>query len=123
MTYMQSSAGRRFHESPSLRRAGAVRATRAHLVVRTGGVHCVSVARRDRRSRRRDQPAFSKSSFPFVIGAAAVAIGVGFVVSAAVAYGLSHRLGLLNAAPATTAYGTDLRPSAVHDDNAYPRVT
>jgi hypothetical protein len=112
MAYMQSSAGRRFLEAAPLPLGAGPRALSAPLgrilwsvqlgfIVAFAGGGVIIASRRFAIN-----PTFSEIELPlFVIGAAAVAIGVGFVVSAAVAYGLSHRLGLLNPAPAATPDG------------------
>jgi hypothetical protein len=116
MAYMQSSAGRRFLEAAPIPLGAGPRALSAPLgrilwsaqlgfVVAFAGAGVIIASRRFAVN-----PTFSEIELPlFVIGATAVAIGVGFIVSAGVAYGLSHRLGLLNPTSTTTA---DVEPSS-----------
>jgi hypothetical protein len=54
---------------------------------------------------------FNEIGLPFlVMGATAVAIGVGFVVSAVIAYGLSRRLGLLTSQGNGPSHDTETNP-------------
>jgi hypothetical protein len=109
LAYMQSSPGRRFLESapipvdPTTRPIAApvgriLWSVQAGLVVAMGGLGLLYVS-----SRIAAGPAdFAELSMPlFVMGIVAVALGGGFVLSAAVAYGISHRLGLFDSPPLT----------------------
>jgi hypothetical protein len=102
LAYMQSPAGRRFLEAAPIPLDSGPRALAAPLgrilwsvqagfvVVFAGGGLMYSSARFAGNS------TFSELELPlFVVGATAVAIGAGFVVSSIVAYALSRRLGLL----------------------------
>lgn len=112
MAYMQSPAGRRFLEAAPIPLDAGPRALSAPLgrilwSVQAGVVVTFLGAGLMYTSRRFiNHATFSDLELPlFVMGATAVAIGAGFVVSAIVSYGLSRRLGLLtpHAAPATDA--------------------
>src|SRR5580704_8923140 len=107
MAYMQSAAGRRFLDAAPIPLEAGPRALAAPLgrilwsvqagvvvVFLGGGLMYTS-------TRFVNHAVFSDLELPlFVMGATAVAIGAGFVVSAIVAYGLSWRLGLItHAAP------------------------
>jgi hypothetical protein len=119
MAYMQSSAGRRFLEAAPLPLGAGPRALSAPIgrilwsvqagcVVAFGGAGLIIASRRFAA-----HPTLSEIELPFfLVGATAVAIGAGFVVSAIIAYGLSRRLGLL--APRTD--------SGPHDVEADPRA-
>jgi hypothetical protein len=102
LAYMQSPAGRRFLEAAPIPLDSGPRALSAPLgrilwsvqaglvVVFAGGGLIYSSTRFAGNS------TFSEIELPlFVVGATAVAIGAGFVVSSIVAYALSRRLGLL----------------------------
>jgi hypothetical protein len=102
LAYMQSPAGRRFLEAAPIPLDSGPRALAApvgrilwsvqagFVVVFAGGGLMYSSARFAGNS------TFSELELPlFVVGATAVAIGAGFVVSSIVAYALSRRLGLL----------------------------
>jgi hypothetical protein len=102
LAYMQSPAGRRFLEAAPIPLDSGPRALAAPLgrilwsvqagfvVVFAGGGLMYSSARFAGNS------TFTELELPlFVVGATAVAIGAGFVVSSIVAYALSRRLGLL----------------------------
>jgi hypothetical protein len=102
LAYMQSPAGRRFLEAAPISLDSGPRALSAPLgrilwsvqaglvVVFAGGGLIYSS------TRFATNPTFSEIELPlFVVGATAVAIGAGFVVSSVVAYALSQRLGLL----------------------------
>jgi hypothetical protein len=102
LAYMQSPAGRRFLEAAPISLDSGPRALSAPLgrilwsvqaglvVVFAGGGLIYSS------TRFATNPTFSEIELPlFVVGATAVAIGAGFVVSSVVAYALSRRLGLL----------------------------
>ena len=120
MAYMQSSAGRRFLEAAPLPLGAGPRALSAPIgrilwsvqagcVVAFGGAGLIIASRRFAA-----HPTLSEIELPFfLVGATAVAIGAGFVVSAIIAYGLSRRLGLL--APRTNGGPHDVEtdPRAV----------
>jgi hypothetical protein len=120
MAYMQSSAGRRFLEAAPLPLGAGPRALSAPIgrilwsvqagcVVAFGGAGLIIAS-----SRFAAHPTLSEIELPFfLVGATAVAIGAGFVVSAIIAYGLSRRLGLL--APRTDGGSHDVEtdPRAV----------
>jgi hypothetical protein len=105
ISYVQSPAGRRFLESapialdPGARRLGApvsriLWSAQAGLVVMLAGMAFQYV------SNRVDADV---QQALFAIGTVALAIGVGFLLSAVVSYALSHRLGLFEAdRPAVT---------------------
>ena len=115
MAYMQSSAGRRFLEAAPLPLGAGPRALSAPIgrilwsvqagcVVAFGGAGLIIAS-----GRFAANPTFAELELPFfLIGATAVAIGAGFVVSAIIAYGLSRRLGLL--APRTNGGSHDVEP-------------
>lgn len=104
MAYMQSPAGRRFLEAAPIPLGAGPRALSAPIgrilwsvqagcVVAFGGAGLIIAS-----GRFAANPTFAEAELPFfLIGATAVAIGAGFVVSAIIAYGLSRRLGLLAA--------------------------
>lgn len=112
LAYMQSSPGRRFLESapipvdPATRPIGAPVArilwsVQAGIVVAMGGLGLLYVSAR-MASGSGFTPGFAELSMPlFVMGIVAVALGGGFVLSAGVAYAISHRLGLFDPAPLT----------------------
>ena len=101
LAYMQSSAGRRFLEAAPIPVDGGPKmlnapfgrilgSVQAGVVVAFLGAGLIFAS-----SRLGGSEFFSEGEIPiFVIGAAAVAVGAGFFVSALAAYGLSHRLGL-----------------------------
>ena len=109
MAYMQSSAGRRFLEAAPIPLGAGPRSlsapfgrilwsVQAGLVVAFAGAGVIFASRRFGAS-----PTLSEIELPlFVVGAVAVAIGAGFVVSAAAAMGLSRQLGLLTRSQAPT---------------------
>ena len=121
MAYMQSSAGRRFLEAAPIPLGAGPRALSAPLgrilwsvqvgfVVAFAGAGVIIASRRFAIN-----PTFSEIELPlFVIGATAVAIGVGFVVSA-----VSRLRPVAPPRPAEPGScddvrcGTDLRPSVV----------
>jgi hypothetical protein len=116
MAYMQSPAGRRFLEAAPIPLGAGPRALSAPLgrimwSVQVGFVVAFAGAGVLFASKRfAINATFSEIELPlFVIGATAMAIGAGFVVSAAVAYGLSRRLGLLTR-PSMT--GPEAEPDA-----------
>jgi hypothetical protein len=108
MAYMQSSAGRAFLEATPIPIGAGPRALSAPLgrilwsvqagfVVAFAGAGVLIASKRFAAN-----PNLSEAELPlFVVGIAALAIGIGFVVSAGVAYGLSRRLGLLTPSRAT----------------------
>jgi hypothetical protein len=109
MAYMQSTAGRRFLEAAPLpvgtgQRALAAPVGRILWSVQAGCVIAFAGGGLMYASRRFAIDAtFTSIELPvFLMGATAVAIGIGFVVSALIAYVLSRRLGLV-AAPPTAA--------------------
>jgi hypothetical protein len=101
IAYMQSPAGRRFLEAAPIPVDGGPRmlnapfgrilwSVQAGVVVAFLGAGLIFAS-----SRMAGSAIFSDAELPlFVIGAAAVAVGAGFFVSAIASYGLSHRLGL-----------------------------
>ena len=109
LAYIQSSPGRRFLESapipidPTTRPISApvgriLWSVQAGLVVAMGGLGLLYVSHEIPIG----TPAYSDLSLPlFVMGIVAVALGGGFVLSAVVAYAISHRLGLFDAPPLT----------------------
>jgi hypothetical protein len=117
MAYMQSPAGRRFLEAAPLPLGAGPRAlaapvgrilwsVQAGCIVAFGGAGLMYAS-----GRFATNSTFAEIHLPlFLMGATAVAIGAGFVVSAVIAYGLSRRLGLL----ATSASGP------VHEPDAEP---
>jgi hypothetical protein len=118
MAYVQSPAGRRFLEAAPIPLDAGPRALSAPLgrilwsvqagcvVAFAGGGLMYSSTRFASNS------TFSAVELPFfVMGATAVAIGAGFVVSSIVAYALSRRLGLLS--PAATAPVPDAGTSQI----------
>ena len=106
MAYVQSAAGRRFLTAAPISLSGPASVLTAPLgrilwsvqagcVIAFLGLGLVYSSRRVAAS-----PTFGDIGLPiFVMGATALAIGAGFVISAVVAYALSHRLGLLTAPP------------------------
>lgn len=111
LTYIQSSAGRRFLEAAPIPVDAGPRAmsapigrilwsVQAGFVLALGGLALMWVSFRVGAS----SPGMAEVATPlFVIGVLAVGLGAGFVVSAAVAYGLSRRLGLLESPTRTEA--------------------
>ena len=102
LTYMQTPAGRRFLESapiqlPDEPRSISAPFTRilwsiqAGIVLLTTGIGLLYVSS----DFTNDEPA----KFFMVIGVITLALGGGFIVSALAAYGVSRKLGLLDAAP------------------------
>lgn len=100
IAYVQSAAGRRFLEGAPISVSTAARplsapvsrilfSLQAGAVVGFGGAGLLLVSRRlaETQSYGVDIPLF-------VLGAVAVAVGVGFIASAALAFGISQRLGL-----------------------------
>jgi hypothetical protein len=117
LAYMQSPAGRRFLEAAPIPLDSGPRALSAPLgrilwSVQAGCVVAFAGAGLMYSSTRFAANAtFSEIELPFfVMGATAVAIGAGFVVSAIIAYGLSRRLGLM-ASPPGSATDTGAAPS------------
>ncbi len=110
LAYMQSPSGRRFLEAAPIPLDAGPRALSAPLgrilwSVQAGCVVAFAGAGLMFSSTRFAANAtFSEIELPFfVMGATAVAIGLGFVVSAVVAYGLSRRLGLMAPAPGSVS--------------------
>jgi hypothetical protein len=118
IAYVQSPAGSRFLQSapialdPGTRRLGApvsriLWSAQAGLVVMMAGIALEYVS--SRVDPDAQQPLFA-------IGAVALAIGVGFLLSAGVAYAISHRLGLFEslapAPPAASAAAPHRPPEA-----------
>jgi hypothetical protein len=102
LAYMESPAGRRFLEAAPIPLSSGPRALSAPIgrilwSVQAGCVIAFAGAGLMYSSTRfASNVSLSDIELPlFVMGATAVAIGAGFVVSAVVAYGLSRRLGLL----------------------------
>ncbi len=102
IAYMQSPAGRRFLEAAPIPLEAAPRtlgapftrilwSMQAGVVVAALGVGLMFASRHLGSS-----DLFSDGQIPMlIIGIAAIAIGIGFLLSAVAAYGLSHRLGLI----------------------------
>jgi hypothetical protein len=109
LAYIQTPAGRRFLEAGPVgaeapKSVGApygriLWALQAGTVVSVLGVGLLYVSR----TLARDPGLADASPFMFVLGAIAVAIGVGFVLSAFLSYAVSRRLGLIDAAAAPHA--------------------
>jgi hypothetical protein len=104
IAYVQSPAGSRFLQSapialdPGTRRLGApvsriLWSAQAGLVVMMAGIAFQYVS--SRVDLDAQQPLFA-------IGVVALAVGVGFLLSAGVAYAISHRLGLFESLPPAT---------------------
>jgi hypothetical protein len=105
IAYMESPAGRRFLEAAPIPIDGGPRtlgapfgrilwSVQAGLVIAFLGGGLIYASHR-----LAVNPTFADGELPlFVVGAAMMAIGAGFFVSAVAAYGLSHRLGLFRAA-------------------------
>ena len=105
LAYMQTAAGRRFLESapialdPASRPLGAplsrvLWSVQAGVVLALGGVGLLFIS-------RRAIPDIAQGLS--AIGVLALALGAGFIVSAAIAYLLSSRLGLFDQRPQVTA--------------------
>jgi hypothetical protein len=118
LAYMESPAGRRFLEAAPIPLSAGPRALSAPIgrilwsvqagcvVAFAGGGLMYSSSRFAANS------ALSEIQLPlFVMGATAVAIGVGFVVSAVIAYGLSRRLGLLRSRPDGSLSDAETEPA------------
>jgi hypothetical protein len=117
IAYVQSPAGSRFLQSapialdPGTRRLGApvsriLWSAQAGLVVMMAGIAFQYVS--SRVDLDAQQPLFA-------IGVVALAVGVGFLLSAGVAYAISHRLGLFESlppAPATPGASPNRQPEA-----------
>ena len=115
MRYMDSPAGRRFLEAAPIPMGGGPRALSAPIgrilwsvqagcVIAFAGAGLVYAS-----GRFASNATFTDLGLPvFVMGTTALAIGVGFVASAAISYGLSRRLGLL--ASLKVDNETELRP-------------
>ncbi len=113
LAYIQSSPGRRFLESapipvdPSTRPISApvgriLWSVQAGLVVAMGGIGLLYVSSRLSSGFAGSPPGTVELALPmFVLGIVALALGGGFVLSAIVAYVLSHRLGLFDNAALT----------------------
>lgn len=97
MAYIQTPAGRKFLESAPIQLHNEVRplgaplsrilwSLQAGVVLAIAGLGVLLVS-----AQFSDEPA----QFFFVVGVVTMALGAGFVVSAAAAYGLSRKLGLL----------------------------
>jgi hypothetical protein len=100
LAYIQTPVGRRFLESgptplPEDARPIGAPFSRILLSVQAGIVLAVAAVGMLVLSRRLDEEV---SAFFLVTGVLSLAIGVGFLVSSAVAYGISSRLGLVNRA-------------------------
>lgn len=112
LAYMQSPAGRRFLEAAPIALDAGPRALSAPLgrilwSVQAGCVVAFAGGGLVYSSSRFASSAFSEIELPlFVMGATALAIGAGFVVSSVVAYALSRRLGLLTSSPTGPAAET-----------------
>jgi hypothetical protein len=117
LAYMESPAGRRFLEAAPIPLSAGPRALSAPIgrilwsvqagcvVAFAGGGLMYSSSRFAANS------TLSEIQLPlFVMGATAVAIGAGFVVSAVIAYGLSQRLGLLRSRPDGTLSDAETEP-------------
>ena len=105
LAYMQTPAGRRFLESapialdPASRPLGAplnrvLLSVQAGIVLALGGVGLLFIS-------RRAIPEIEQGLS--AIGTLALALGAGFIISAAIAYFLSNRLGLFDQRPSVTA--------------------
>ncbi len=112
MAYMQSPAGRRFLEAAPIPLGVGPRALSAPIgrilwSVQAGCVVAFAGLGLMFASRRFSIAGYSDIELPILVaGTTAVAIGIGFMVSAAIAYGLSRQLGLL--APKAHTPGADL---------------
>ncbi len=98
LAYIQTPVGRRFLESgpaplPEDARPFGAPFSRILLSVQTGIVLTVAAAGMLYLSRRMDEQV---SALFLVTGVVSLAVGVGFLVSGAAAFGISSRLGLLN---------------------------
>ncbi len=114
LAYMQSPAGRRFLEAAPIpldagpKSLGApfgriLWSVQAGLVVAFLGAGLIFASHR-----LAGTELFADGEIPlFVLGAAAIAVGAGFFVSAIAAYGLSHRLGLFPARPSSDIGGAN----------------
>jgi hypothetical protein len=107
LAYMQSTAGRRFLEAAPIPLGAGPRSLSAPVgrilwSVQAGCVLAFAGGGLMYASRRFGiDPSFASIELPvFLMGATAFAIGVGFVVSAVIAYVLSRRLGLVAVRPA-----------------------
>jgi hypothetical protein len=118
LAYMESPAGRRFLEAAPIPLGAGPRALSAPIgrilwsvqagcvVAFAGGGLMYSS------SRFAASAALSDIELPlFVMGATAVAIGAGFVVSAIISYGLSRRLGLLTSQVQGPSHDTETNPA------------
>jgi hypothetical protein len=110
LAYMESPAGRRFLEAAPIPLSAGPRALSAPIgrILWTVQAGCVIAFAGGglmySSSRFAANATFSEIELPlFVMGATAVAIGAGFMISAIVAYGLSRRLGLLTSTQAGSA--------------------
>ena len=119
LAYMESPAGRRFLEAAPIPLSAGPRALSAPIgrILWTVQAGCVIAFAGGglmySSSRFAANATFSEIELPlFVMGATAVAIGAGFMISAIVAYGLSRRLGLLTSTQAGSA--ADPRTAASH---------
>ncbi len=113
LAYMQSPAGRRFLEAAPIPVDGGPRtlgapfgrilwSVQAGVVIAFLGGGLIYASHRIATN-----ATFSDGELPiFVVGAAMMAIGAGFFVSALAAYGLSRRLGLLQSAHSAADPGT-----------------
>jgi hypothetical protein len=118
LAYMESPAGRRFLEAAPIPLSAGPRALSAPIgrilwSVQAGCVIAFAGAGLMYSSARFARDAtFSEIGLPFlVLGATAVAIGAGFVVSAVIAYGLSRRLGLLTSQGSGPSHDTETNPA------------
>ena len=118
LAYMESPAGRRFLEAAPIPLGAGPRALSAPIgrilwSVQAGCVIAFAGAGLMYSSTRFAADAtFNEIGLPFlVMGATAVAIGVGFVVSAVIAYGLSRRLGLLTSPGNGPSHDTETNPA------------
>ena len=98
LAYIQTPVGRRFLESgpaplPEDARPIGAPLSRILLSVQAGIVLSVAAAGMLVLSRRLDEEV---SAFFLVTGVLSMAIGIGFLVSSAAAYGISSRMGLMN---------------------------
>jgi hypothetical protein len=121
LAYVQSPAGRRFLESapipidaPASRPMHApfgriLWSVQAGFVLALGGVALMWVSNEVSGG---SQGLAEVATPIFVMGALGIGLGVGFIASAVIAYGLSRRLGLLEP-PAGPAHGAEKAPAEV----------
>jgi hypothetical protein len=111
LAYIQTPVGRRFLESGPIQIEDAPRtlsapvgrimwSVQAGLVIGFAGMALILVS--DRMAARSLEFA-DVAQAPFAVGALAIAVGIGFILSAVVSYFLSHRLGLFERSSAPNA--------------------